>query len=170
VIDGKSKRRGVRGVIIVERLDRAPRRRHHLSRGRGTRPPGPDNSHQDHIMSARFRIALPAVLVLGLAVAAPAGAQDVSLVPSPVTAAAIEPTTAPAAGPTMESASVAVRHQADAAPAAAQRRGGSAPGTALMIVGGAAVLVGLVIGGGAGGAIAVGGAVLGLYGLYQYLQ
>ena len=39
-----------------------------------------------------------------------------------------------------------------------------------MIVGGAAVLVGLVIGNGAGNAIAVGGAVIGLYGLYQYLQ
>jgi hypothetical protein len=39
-----------------------------------------------------------------------------------------------------------------------------------MIVGGAAVLVGLVIGGSAGGAIAVGGAVVGLIGLYQYLQ
>jgi hypothetical protein len=120
-------------------------------------------------MSARFRTVLPAVLALGLVVAAPAGAQEASLVPSPVTSAAVEPSAAPA-GPTMESATVGVRHQADAATAAPQRRGGSAPGTALMIVGGAAILVGLVIGGSAGGAIAVGGAVAGLVGLYQYLQ
>ena len=39
-----------------------------------------------------------------------------------------------------------------------------------MVVGGAAVLVGLVIGGSAGGAIAIGGAVAGLIGLYEYLQ
>jgi hypothetical protein len=120
-------------------------------------------------MSAR-RIALPAVFALALFAAAPARAQDVSLVPSPASANAAEPSAAPApAGPTMQSASVAVRHQEDlSAPAA--RRGNSTPGTALMIVGGAAIVVGLVVGGGAGNAIAVGGAVAGLIGLYQYLQ
>jgi hypothetical protein len=41
---------------------------------------------------------------------------------------------------------------------------------ALMIVGGAAFIAGLIIGGGAGTAIAIGGAVIGLYGLYLYLQ
>jgi hypothetical protein len=41
---------------------------------------------------------------------------------------------------------------------------------ALMVVGGAALLTGLIIGGNAGTAIAVGGAVVGLVGLYQYLQ
>ena len=41
---------------------------------------------------------------------------------------------------------------------------------ALMVVGGAALLAGLIIGGGAGTAIAVGGAVVGLYGLYEFLQ
>jgi hypothetical protein len=50
------------------------------------------------------------------------------------------------------------------------RRGGFGQGEALMIVGGAAVLVGLLIGGGAGSAIAVGGAIVGLVGLYEYLQ
>jgi hypothetical protein len=39
-----------------------------------------------------------------------------------------------------------------------------------MVVGGAALLSGLIIGGGAGTAIAVGGAVVGLYGLYEFLQ
>jgi hypothetical protein len=39
-----------------------------------------------------------------------------------------------------------------------------------MIVGGAGLLAGLIIGGDAGTALAVGGAVIGLYGLYLYLQ
>jgi hypothetical protein len=123
-------------------------------------------------MSARTRSIVPMMFALAL-FAAPARAQDAaSLVPSPASAATAEPApaAAPAVGPTLESASVAVHHQADLAPATAQRRGGSAPGTALMIVGGAAILVGLVLNNGAGNAIAVGGAVVGLYGLYQYLQ
>ena len=41
---------------------------------------------------------------------------------------------------------------------------------ALMVVGGAALLTGLIIGGDAGTVIAVGGALVGLYGLYEYLQ
>jgi hypothetical protein len=79
----------------------------------------------------------------------------------------------PAAGPTMEAASVAVRPvesktlQLNAA--AAPRKGYGQP-VALMVVGGAAVLTGLIIGNDAGTVIAVGGAVMGLYGLYEYLQ
>jgi hypothetical protein len=72
-------------------------------------------------------------------------------------------------GPTMDAASVAVRH-APATEAAPARRAGYGQPVALMVVGGAAVLVGLIIGGGAGTAIAIGGAVAGLVGLYQYLQ
>jgi hypothetical protein len=41
---------------------------------------------------------------------------------------------------------------------------------ALMIVGGAALLAGAIIGGDAGTIFMVGGAVVGLVGLYQYLQ
>ncbi|MDQ8153980.1 MAG: hypothetical protein P3B98_04880 [Gemmatimonadota bacterium] len=41
---------------------------------------------------------------------------------------------------------------------------------ALMIVGGAGMLTGAVIGGDGGGLISVGGAVVFLWGLYQYLQ
>jgi hypothetical protein len=41
---------------------------------------------------------------------------------------------------------------------------------ALMIVGGAAFLLGAVIGDDAGGVLMVGGAVVGLVGLYQYLR
>jgi hypothetical protein len=41
---------------------------------------------------------------------------------------------------------------------------------ALMIVGGAALITGAIIGGDVGTIFMVGGAVMGLYGLYQYLQ
>jgi len=41
---------------------------------------------------------------------------------------------------------------------------------ALMIVGGAAILVGAIVGDRAGDVFMVGGAVVGLYGLYKYLQ
>jgi hypothetical protein len=54
--------------------------------------------------------------------------------------------------------------------AAAQRRAGLGQPIALMVVGGAALLTGLIIGDDAGTVIAVGGALVGLYGLYEYLQ
>ena len=41
---------------------------------------------------------------------------------------------------------------------------------ALMVVGGAALIVGAIIGDDPGTIIMVGGAIVGLYGLYQYLQ
>lgn len=47
---------------------------------------------------------------------------------------------------------------------------GAGQNVALMGVGGAALIVGLIVGGGAGTAIAVGGGIVGLYGLYRYLQ
>jgi hypothetical protein len=73
-------------------------------------------------------------------------------------------------GPTADAAAVGVRHAPAPKDAAPARRGGYGQPVALMVVGGAAVLVGLIIGGGAGTAIAIGGAVAGLVGLYQYLQ
>jgi hypothetical protein len=122
-------------------------------------------------MPARLRSALPFAfaVVASLALARPAQAQSASFAPAPTTApvVAAEPTAAPV-GPTVDAASVAVRHKA--VETAAARRGGYGQGEALMIVGGAAVLVGLLIGGGAGNAIAVGGAIVGLVGLYEYLQ
>ena len=123
-------------------------------------------------MPARLRSALPFALavVASLAVARPARAQSASFAPAPAAApvATAEPTVAPV-GPTLDAASVGVRHKAVETNAAA-RRGGLGQAEALMIVGGAAVLVGLLIGSGAGNAIAVGGAIVGLVGLYEYLQ
>ena len=55
-------------------------------------------------------------------------------------------------------------------PLAPPDRAGLGQSRAMMIVGGAALIVGAVIGHTAGTLIMVGGAVVGLVGLYQYLQ
>jgi hypothetical protein len=47
---------------------------------------------------------------------------------------------------------------------------GAGSDLALAIVGGAGLIVGLLIGGKGGDAIAIGGGLVGLYGLYQYLK
>jgi hypothetical protein len=54
--------------------------------------------------------------------------------------------------------------------ARAAHSGGFGAGGALMIVGGAAFIAGLLIGGGAGTAVAVGGVLVGAYGLYIFLR
>lgn len=105
--------------------------------------------------------------------ASPVRAQEASLATAPSSTTPVAMDAAPApVGPTVSTATVAVRRapvdaSAPAAPAPAR---GQERGTALMIVGGAAILTGIVIGNGAGYAISVAGAVIGLYGLYQYLQ
>ncbi len=130
-------------------------------------------------MHASSRLVLPLALAMSATLAAaPARAQEAALTPVSTAAPLAQSTpAAPAAadaapaGPTMDAAAVGVRHSAPATnDATTQRRGGYGQPMALMIVGGAAVLVGLIIGGGAGTAIAIGGAVAGLVGLYQYLQ
>ncbi|HEU4720932.1 MAG TPA: hypothetical protein VFS59_06175 [Gemmatimonadaceae bacterium] len=143
-------------------------------------------------MHARSRIArlaaLSGVVILTLS-ARPALAQQASGQPTlgqPVLAQdalasqALSPRTPPAdvtapartAGPTAESARAGVTQQTsdELRPAAQTRRAGFGQPVALMVVGGAALLTGLIIGGDAGTVIAVGGALVGLYGLYQYLQ
>ena len=137
-------------------------------------------------MHVRSRFSLHVTLVAGLvlgAAARPALAQQAQPVPQPQQAqqsfAPRTPTTDVAAqapkatGPTMDAASVAVRQpvttEAREPNAQARRRGLGRP-IALMAVGGAALLAGLIIGDDAGTVIAVSGAVIGLYGLYEYLQ
>ena len=79
-----------------------------------------------------------------------------------------------AAGPTLDGATVGFRHTTQATQSAhapvtvAAARGSNS--AALMIVGGAAFLAGAIIGDDAGTIIMVGGAAVGLYGLYLYLQ
>ena len=120
-------------------------------------------------------LRLPVLCLFALTlVAAPLRAQEPA--PSATSATTIvspAPAAAPvASGPTLDAGSVAVRRPVTEsltmAPVAA---GGShSQGTTLMIVGGAAILTGLVVGTDAGHAISVAGAVVGLYGLYLYLQ
>jgi hypothetical protein len=124
-------------------------------------------------MNARSRIVLRLALALGIvsvAVPRPASAQAISLAPAPTSAAVAAPVAEPTTGPTLAAASVAVRHAESPVTEPVQRRAGYGQPVALMVVGGAALLTGLIIGNDAGAAIAVGGAVVGLIGLYQYLQ
>jgi hypothetical protein len=138
-------------------------------------------------MNARYLVApLAAALLAAPAVRAqqPSSGTAVSAVvdsattvPSATTTDSAAPAatvTTPATGPTRDAA-VAGVHRASTASttsteAAAPRSRGFGQAQAMIIVGGVAVLAGLIIGGGAGYAIAVGGAVVGLFGLYQYLQ
>ena len=130
-------------------------------------------------MTERSRICRPILFALGAAMVwvAPLRAQEAALVvpapaPAPAMAAAPEVTPAPS-GPTINAASVAVKNVSveSKTPSAAAAPGKYYDqGTKLMIVGGAAVLTGIVVGGDAGHAISIAGAVIGLYGLYKYLE
>jgi hypothetical protein len=80
---------------------------------------------------------------------------------------------APMAGPTVTNLTAGYRSVADASTEMTwnnQRRGKNGTGPVLAIVGGAAVIGGLLIGDSAGTAIAVGGLVMGLIGLYLWLK
>ena len=129
-------------------------------------------------MTVATRSARPLALALIaglLAIGSSAQAQEVGpaatsvVATDSIVAPSAAPLTAPA-GPTMDAAAVGVRHAPEVSTAANAPRGGYGQPVALMVVGGAALLAGLIIGGGAGTAIAIGGAVAGLIGLYQYMQ
>jgi hypothetical protein len=123
-------------------------------------------------MHVRSHHALRATLVAGLVLLSARPAHAQALAPYAPHADVAAPKR-PASGPTTEAASVAVRpvetRELQLNAAAAPRKGYGQP-VALMVVGGAAVLTGLIIGNDVGTVIAVGGAVMGLYGLYEYLQ
>jgi hypothetical protein len=123
---------------------------------------------------ARVRLALFALSL----VAAPLGAQVNGrtpglLVPATTATEQVSPVTPVTRGPTLESARLAATIPQSAAPrelTAAPQKMNLGQARALMIVGGAAILAGAIIGDDAGGIIMVGGAVIGLIGLYEYLQ
>ena len=95
--------------------------------------------------------------ILLVSVAAPVSAQSLTD-PAP-------------AGPTVQAARAGITAPpASTASAAQQLETPSRESAALMIVGGAALLAGLLIGGGAGTALALGGALVGLYGLWMYVR
>ncbi|HEU4748686.1 MAG TPA: hypothetical protein VFS56_09310 [Gemmatimonadaceae bacterium] len=78
------------------------------------------------------------------------------------------------AGPTIESAAIGIRFAPSTDAAATQRRStrrsGVSRSVVLMIVGGATMVAGSFIDGDAGTIFMVGGAIIGLWGLYNFLQ
>jgi hypothetical protein len=103
------------------------------------------------------------MLALGTLLVAPsARAQDAS------------PAREPAAGPTLAASRVGFQPALDVSTTAdasmQARRGGLSSGQKLMILGGATFLVGALVGDDAGTVIMVGGAAIGLYGLYLWLN
>lgn len=121
-------------------------------------------------MMERLRFPLVAVLLGAIALSAPRlQAQRTASAAAPIpTATATTPV-----GPTLSARSVAVRPAV--APAANPRaalssRRAFTRGQTLMIIGGAALLTGAIIGNDAGTIVMLGGAGIGLYGLYLYLQ
>lgn len=78
------------------------------------------------------------------------------------------------AGPRVTQAGISTNAQADeqgfGQPQRGQPRVGLGSNLALMGVGAAAVVIGLMVGGNGGTILALGGAVVGLVGLYRYLQ
>jgi len=141
-------------------------------------------------MSHLTRLARGAAVAAALALQASLGgaqeaaspAAELALRPMPADSAArfqVAPPQAArdGAAPTLAGASVGVRSRSlapDAAVAgeaaeAAYRRAFS-QSQVLMIVGGAAFLTGAIIGDDAGTIVMIGGAAVGLYGLYLYLQ
>ena len=120
-------------------------------------------------MNAYSRAALLSLSLLVLVLRAPASrAQSISPAtpPAPVNATSVEHV-----GPTRDALSVAAHAPPPPATAPAPRgSAGLGQSEAMMIVGGAAILVGAIVGDTAGTFFMVGGAVIGLYGLYKYLQ
>jgi hypothetical protein len=77
------------------------------------------------------------------------------------------------AGPTITNATAGIRTSASVVSAptgAPPQEGRVGRNPAMMIVGGVALIAGAVIGGDTGTIIMVGGAAIGLYGLWQYLK
>jgi hypothetical protein len=123
----------------------------------------------------KLSLAVAAMLALSVAgVRAQAQIEQIAAVDqSPI----VQDTPAPAAldtavqtGPSLEALALSPRLSSDAALTTnTMRRPTHSAGVGLMIFGGAALITGLVVGGDAGTVIAVGGALVGLYGLYVYL-
>lgn len=119
--------------------------------------------------------ALAALAALA-ANAAPAGAQSASQNDSTPTPALVATSSQPDSnadvrGPRLAAARVAAHTESApiGAPPVIQNRSSNRNAVALMAVGGAALVVGAVIGDDAGTLVMLGGAVVGLYGLYLFL-
>ena len=114
------------------------------------------------------------VIVACITIASGASAQNVARPDSTMTVADTSALTMHAPVPSAIDAPSALRRSNATAPEhvtlIARSNAGLGQSRALMIVGGAALVTGAIVGGKPGTIIMVGGAVVGLYGLYQYLQ
>jgi hypothetical protein len=123
---------------------------------------------------AKLTFAVAALVALSFAGARvqaqseqPATVDQTTIVQDAPAATAVDP--AVPTGPSMQASTLSPRFSSDAALKANAMRRPSGSGVGLMVLGGAALITGLIIGDDAGTVIAVGGAIVGLYGLYVFL-
>lgn len=129
---------------------------------------------EDHMAKLTFAVAaLAALSIAGTRVQAQ-GVQLASVEQTVMAQNAQAPATLDLtvpSGPSMQSAALSPRFSStESLDANAMRKPARGSGVGLMILGGAALITGVIIGDKAGTIIAVGGAIVGLYGLYVYLD
>jgi hypothetical protein len=118
-------------------------------------------------------LTVPNAVPLAAEAPAPAAQPAEASVPTMPTTAPASPESQSVAGAPITDARVGVHapeHSRDAAAATAAAHANLGQARALMVVGVAGLLVGAIIGGTPGTIIMIGGAVIGLKGLYDYLQ
>ena len=124
-------------------------------------------------MPTRSRFCLGQLALLACVVTTPLAAQMATPEAALADFAPVVTPPAPTAGPTIASLTLGYSSVTDASTEMTwndQRRKKNGTGPVLAIVGGAALIGGLLIGDDAGTAIAVGGLVMGLIGLYLWLK
>ena len=124
-------------------------------------------------MPTRSRFCLGQFALLACVVTTPLAAQMATPEAALADVAPAVAPPAPTAGPTVASLTLGYSSVTDASTEMTwdnQRRGKNSTGPVLAIVGGAALIGGLLIGESAGTAIAVGGLIMGLIGLYLWLK
>lgn len=124
------------------------------------------------LVAAFFLMILPVAVIAQSATTSAVGiTSNAAVAPN----ATMTPNAAmPSAGPTTAASAVGIRapvaQRSATAAAAADPHLGAGQNIALMVVGGAAMIIGAAVGDTAGVLLAVGGAVVFLYGLYNFVQ
>ena len=122
-------------------------------------------------VSSRAALLLCALTLLLRAPVSAAQTTNTLIPTTPIAPITLPEAERPRVGPTADALAVGVRPVIVASPTVLARgNAGLGQNEALMIVGGAAILVGAIVGGDAGDVFMIGGAIVGLYGLYKYLQ
>jgi hypothetical protein len=122
-------------------------------------------------MNLHARLSAMAAFAALTFAAAPLYAQSQGETEVRDTSAVRQPAPSAMRGPTVASARIASHSVStpNGAPPVIQNRTSNKNAVALMIVGGAALVIGAVIGDDAGTLVMLGGAAIGLYGLYHFL-